>query len=229
VCEVLRAAHEAGVIHRDIKPGNIMLVASTHGSRGEVVKVLDFGIAKLMDDVIDAAVTGRDQIVGTPYYMAPERLLARDCDGRSDVYSVGAMLYQMLSKRFAFGSGNTPLSQALRQLQGAIGLERIRPELPLGIVSIVMRCLAADPGQRPPLAEVADTLRQAAREYVEETWPPLLIDVDPEPGEGVDRPSGYAQTVAMIRDAAEKLGAPSAAAAPAATTQNESMPREDHD
>jgi serine/threonine protein kinase len=218
VCEVLQAAHEAGVIHRDIKPGNIMLVQTP---RGEVVKVLDFGIAKLMDEVRDTAVTAGDQIVGTPHYMAPERLLARPSDGRSDVYSVGAMLYQMLSARFAFGSVNTPLSQALRQLQGAVGVERIRPELPRSVADIVMRCLAADPERRPTLFEVADALRESARTHIEEVWPPVLLDVGPPDGiPDLSSASGYAKTVALIRDAVESLGEPSAEpASPSPTTK----------
>jgi CheY-like chemotaxis protein len=206
VCEVLEAAHEAGVIHRDIKPGNIMLVSA---ARGDVVKVLDFGIAKLVDEVFDSVVTAGDQIVGTPHYMAPERLLARTCDGRSDVYSVGAMLYQMLSGRFAFGSANTPLSQALRVLQGGVSLEQIRPALPTSVVEIVMRCLAADPELRPALSEIAEVMR-AASDHVEEVWPPQLIDVQLPDEVAADLPaSGYAQTVALLRDAAENLARPS--------------------
>jgi serine/threonine protein kinase len=201
VCEVLEAAHGAGVIHRDIKPGNIMLVPTP---RGEVVKVLDFGIAKLMNEVFDSAVTGNNQIVGSPHYMAPERLLARPCDGRSDIYSVGAMMYQMLSARFAFGSGNTPLSQALRQLQGAVGIDRIRPELPRSVVDIVMRCLAAEPERRPALSEIAKAL-QAARDHVEEAWPPRLVDLAPEEPPDVSTASGYAKTVALVREAADSL------------------------
>jgi serine/threonine protein kinase len=205
VCEVLEAAHEAGVIHRDIKPANIMLVSSAHG---DVVKVLDFGIAKLMDEVFDGAVTAGDQIVGTPHYMAPERLLARTCDGRSDVYSVGAMMYQMLSGRFAFGSASTPLSQALRVIQGGISLDRIRPALPSSVVHIVMRCLAADPELRPTLVEIVDVLRVAS-DHVEEVWPPELIDVRPPDESDLPPASGYAQTIALIRDAAESLARPS--------------------
>jgi serine/threonine protein kinase len=201
VCDVLQAAHEAGVIHRDIKPANIMQV---RGPRGDVVKVLDFGIAKLVDEVFDGAVTAGDQVVGTPHYMAPERLLARACDWRSDVYSLGATMYQMLSGRLAFGSANTPLSQALSALQGGVSLDRIRPSLPRSVVDVVTKCLSADPDLRPALAEVADVMR-AARAHVEEVWPPQLIEVE-EPDEAeLARASGYAQTVELLRDAATSL------------------------
>jgi serine/threonine protein kinase len=205
VCEVLEAAHEAGVVHRDIKPANIMLVT---GPRGEAVKVLDFGIAKLMNDVFEGAVTQGDQIVGTPHYMAPERLLTQTCDGRSDVYSVGATMYQMLTGRFAFGTANTPLAQAVRALLGANSLERARPDLPPSIVHLVMRCLSAEPALRPTLSEIASVLRDA-REYVEEVWPPVLVELEEPTEESLASASGYAQTVALLRNAAENLARPS--------------------
>jgi len=205
VCEVLEAAHEAGVVHRDIKPANIMLVTSP---RGETVKVLDFGIAKLMNDVFEGAVTAGDQVVGTPHYMAPERLLTQTCDGRSDVYSVGATMYQMLTGRFAFGTANTPLAQAVRALVGGVSLERVRPDLPPSVVDVVMRCLAAEPELRPTLNEVASVLRGAS-EYVEEIWPPVMVDVEEPTEESLASTSGYAETVALLRKAADNLARPS--------------------
>src|SRR6185436_18294061 len=87
ICEVLTEAHAAGIVHRDIKPDNIFLHQT---KRGEVVKVLDFGIAKLMDESTNPelqALTQADILVGTPEYMAPERFLAEEYDGRADVYS----------------------------------------------------------------------------------------------------------------------------------------------
>jgi len=205
VCEVLEAAHEAGVVHRDIKPANIMLVTSP---RGETVKVLDFGIAKLMNEVFEGAVTLGDQIVGTPHYMAPERLLTQTCDGRSDVYSVGATMYQMLTGRFAFGTANTPLAQAVRALLGGNSLERTRPDLPPNIVHLVMRCLSAEPELRPTLAEIASVLRDTS-DYVEEVWPPVVVDLEEATEESLASASGYAETVALLRNAAENLARPS--------------------
>jgi serine/threonine protein kinase len=161
-----------------------------------------------MTDVFEGAVTAGDQIVGTPHYMAPERMLTQTCDGRSDVYSVGATLYQMLTGRFAFGTANTPLAQAVRALLGGVGLERVRPDLPPNIVHVVTRCLAAEPELRPTLSEVASALRDAS-EYVEEIWPPVLIDLEEPTEEGLASTSGYAQTVAILRNAAENLARPS--------------------
>jgi serine/threonine protein kinase len=96
VCNVLARAHEARIIHRDIKPDNIYL----HQTKdGEVVKVVDFGIAKLLDETTNSSikVSITAGFIGTPEYMSPERLNNLPCDGKADVYSLGITLYQMLS------------------------------------------------------------------------------------------------------------------------------------
>jgi len=94
VCEALQAAHDAGVVHRDIKPGNIFL---HRGPAGETPKVLDFGIAKLVGaSVLEQRITVEGWLVGTPVYMAPERFGLGDYDGKSDVYAVGVLLHQLI-------------------------------------------------------------------------------------------------------------------------------------
>jgi serine/threonine protein kinase len=199
VCEVLEAAHAAGVIHRDIKPANIML---SQTPRGEVVKVLDFGIARLVDEVLEGApVTAGDQVIGTPHYMAPERLLGRSSDERSDLYSVGAMLYQMLCARLPFGTaGSTPLGQALRQLQStAVPVERVRPDVPAALSEAVMRCLDADAARRPTSSELAATLREAF-EHVEASWPPTLLEAEPSRDSFGPGASGDETTIAVLSD-----------------------------
>ena len=203
VCEVLEAAHAAGVIHRDIKPANIMLSSTP---KGEVVKVLDFGIARLVDEVLAGGpVTAGDQVVGTPHYMAPERLLGRSADERSDLYSVGAMLYQMLCARLPFGTlGTTPLGQALRQLQSsAVPVERIRPDVPLPLAAAVMRCLDADAARRPLPAELAAILRETF-EHVEASWPPELLDIEVTADGFGPGASGDETTIAVPSDSAVK-------------------------
>src|SRR5262249_53175876 len=113
VCEALAEAHRVGIVHRDVKPENIFL---HHSGEEEIVKVVDFGAAKLQvgDDGQTATATG---IIGTPIYMAPERLDNRACDGRSDVYSLGVVLYQLLCGRLPFTTtdGNV-LSLIVQQL-----------------------------------------------------------------------------------------------------------------
>ena len=107
ICDVLAKAHFAGVVHRDIKPPNIFL---HHGPAGEIVKVLDFGIAKLVGDAAGSeymTMTLEGDLLGTPAYMAPERLSNRPYDGRADVYGVGVMAYQMLTGVLPFsGAGS---------------------------------------------------------------------------------------------------------------------------
>jgi CheY-like chemotaxis protein len=163
VCDALAAAHAAGIVHRDIKPDNIFLHETVHG---EVVKVVDFGIAKLMDDEADAVpLTKRGGLVGTPLYMAPERLLGRAYDARSDVYSVGVMLYLMLG-------GATPFPDAERpDMAEMVKMHLTRKPKPLRevnasvsepVADAVMRALSSAPAMRPAASELADRLRAAA-------------------------------------------------------------------
>lgn len=160
VCDALATAHEAGVIHRDIKPDNIFLHQTPDG---EVVKVVDFGIAKLMEpDTNDplAGITETGGVVGTPIYMAPERLDERPYDGRSDVYSIGVVLYEMLTGRVPFPPTST----------GTLGviighLKEPPPPLegvPAEIAAVVLQALAKSPDQRPTARELGHRLAAAA-------------------------------------------------------------------
>ena len=127
VCACLAAAHEGNVIHRDIKPANVFLHRPS--ADVEVVKVLDFGVAKLLDTSAEAT---RDAIAGSPAYMAPERLRGRRYDGRSDVYAVGIMLYELLTGEVPFRSENPDImAVALMQLrETAVPPTQVVDELP---------------------------------------------------------------------------------------------------
>lgn len=160
VCEALAAAHAAGIVHRDVKPHNIFL----HRDGGqEIVKVVDFGIAKLLDDPPEAeGVTQRGSLIGTPEYMAPERLLGRDYDHRSDIYSLGVLLYFMLAAAMPFPHDKPPgmiemvqshLTQKPRPLE-----KLVRPNVPPSLTAMAMRALSAEPASRPSLREIAATL-----------------------------------------------------------------------
>jgi len=166
LCSALAEAAAKGVVHRDIKPSNVFL----HVARGvEVVKVVDFGIAKLLGESPDsegqpgpietAEVTMSGSIVGSPTYMSPERLLGGDYDERSDVYSVGVMLYQMLSGRLPLESSTTRVPMGLRHLvEDPPPLGEIVGPLPVGFESVVMTAMARKPEQRPSAEELAFAL-----------------------------------------------------------------------
>jgi eukaryotic-like serine/threonine-protein kinase len=160
VCACLAAAHDAHLVHRDIKPANIFLHDAHHGgARGEVVKVLDFGVAKLLD--AGAAAT-RDAIAGSPAYMAPERLRGRGYDGRSDVYAVGITLFELLTGRVPFRSDNRdPMAVALMQLrEAAPPVSTFVPALSTEVDAVVAALLEKEPGRRPTARQALARLQE---------------------------------------------------------------------
>jgi DNA-binding response OmpR family regulator len=162
VCDALAAAHAAGIVHRDVKPDNVFLHAF---GGGEVVKVVDFGIAKLLDDAMpDGDLTQHGTLVGTPTYMAPERLLGNDYDARSDIYSVGVMLYLSVSGYLPFTTEPNNMADMVRLhlTEKPRALSSVTSALDESFAALVMRTLAYDPAERPALDDVAATLRRFA-------------------------------------------------------------------
>jgi len=159
VCEVLAEAHKCGVIHRDVKPDNIFL----HETRdGEVVKVLDFGLAKLLEDEtsVDLQNLTVGRMMGTPTYMSPERLNDLPYDGRADVYSLGVMMYQLLNGKVPFFSkeGDTWAVAVMHLTKEPAPLRESNPTIPESLEHLVLRTLAKIPGERPTARELADEL-----------------------------------------------------------------------
>ncbi|RYG75442.1 serine/threonine protein kinase, partial [bacterium] len=117
VCGAVARAHDTGVVHRDLKPENIMVMSRVgdDGEQEEVVKVCDFGIAHLQKSP-DESAAGKGLLVGTPEYMAPEVARGEEPDGRSDLYALGVVLYQILTKRLPFEGGD-PLRVAMQHVQ----------------------------------------------------------------------------------------------------------------
>ena len=160
VCSALAAAHAAGVVHRDIKPSNVFLHRSL---QGEVPKILDFGIAKLAAEAaIGQSLTVDGSLLGTPAYMAPERFRRGPYGPSSDIYSVGAMVYEMLSGRLPFiPSTADPLALVAMQAEEDPPPLRVRrPEIPLPLERVVFQALARNPAARPTADQLARKLAQ---------------------------------------------------------------------
>ena len=152
--DALGAAHALSVIHRDIKPDNILL----EGTRGRVM-VTDFGIAKALSGTSGATLTGAGVAIGTPAFMSPEQAAGeREIDGRSDLYSLGIVTFQMLTGQLPFNAP-TVAGILMKQItEVAPDLRTFRPETPEDLALAVSRCLEKDPENRWP---TADALRRA--------------------------------------------------------------------
>jgi serine/threonine protein kinase len=170
VCNALREAHASGLIHRDIKPANIMLSKGQNGE--EVVKVLDFGIAKFVESQPATANT-QNVAAGTPRYMAPERLLGEASDAKTDVYSIGVTLFEMLSATHPFPKvEGSAVQQAVKQLHATpTPLLTVRPDLPHDLVRAIMGALSRDPKDRPMLDELQAAVEVWAERWIEPQWP----------------------------------------------------------
>jgi tRNA A-37 threonylcarbamoyl transferase component Bud32 len=166
VCDALAQAHAAGIVHRDIKPSNVFL----HATNGEqVVKVIDFGIAKLTDDSqIEGAETTTltGTFLGTPAYMAPERVFNLPYDGRSDVYAVGVMIYEMVSGRLPFertAGGHLSLMR-MHAVEQVPELTNVVPDAPPKLEAAVRRAMRKEPEERPTAAQLGAMLRELVHE-----------------------------------------------------------------
>ncbi len=159
ICSALDMAHAAGIVHRDLKPDNIFLET---GAARPVVKVLDFGIAKLVNRPVEAQtpLTVAGGILGTPLYMSPEQCQGEGVDARSDVYSLGCVLYEMLTGRPPFVGGG--MADMLRQhiVKAPEPPSRLKPDLPAVLELAVLRALAK---QREDRFQTAGALAEALR------------------------------------------------------------------
>ena len=144
VCEGLSEAHRLGVVHRDLKSSNIMIDKQGHA------KIMDFGIARSLKS---KGVTGTGIIIGTPEYMSPEQAEAKETDHRSDIYSLGIILYEMLTGELPF-EGDTPLSVAMKQ-KGEIPRDpqELNPQIPGELSRLILKCMEKDAEKRFQSAE----------------------------------------------------------------------------
>ena len=169
ICDVLEEAHRLGIIHRDLKPSNILL-----GKRG--ICVLDFGVAKVLasaESTATFASTGSGQLIGTPRYMSPEQCLGQRVGARSDLYSLGVLLYEMLAGRPPFVD---PLQSALLIKQAtapAPPLPKLRPDIGRPLALAIHTLLAKRPDDRPRTAAIAKALLERSITLPERTLPDL--------------------------------------------------------
>jgi serine/threonine protein kinase len=181
----LHAAHRLEIVHRDLKPGNIMLTRNALGEEG--VKVVDFDIAKAPSDGMDAEITQLDWMVGTPLYMSPEQLRAEEVDHRSDIYSLGIVLYRMIAGTFPFSDATNPWTIIAERMASAPSpLSEAAPDLvfPPDLQAVFDRALQTDPDDRwPDVMAFGDALIEAVGPIADEEEllePDLYADKSPE-------------------------------------------------
>lgn len=179
ICSSLAEAHEKGVVHRDIKPDNVMLIKAADGS--DIVKVLDFGLAKLRELDGSSQVTSHGMVLGTPHYMAPEQIRGEAVDGLTDVYSVGALMYVALTGHHPFDGKPTDVLVSHLSAAPQPPMKRF-PELNIdaGMNAIVMQSLRKDPKARPKGAAglqslLVEELRGAGSSSVERLLDPQCL------------------------------------------------------
>ena len=164
-CSGLHHAHQRGILHRDVKPENLLLTQTGQ------LKVADFGIAKVLG-ADDALATSRGEVLGTPAYMAPEQAQGRDLGPGADVYAAGVMLYELLSGRLPYSEEGGPLAIVYRHVhEDPVPLAQSAPSIPAPLAAVVMRALARDPRERYPDAEAFGVaLGEAATEAFGAGW-----------------------------------------------------------
>ncbi|MFO0613300.1 MAG: serine/threonine-protein kinase [Polyangiaceae bacterium] len=158
VCEGMAEAHALGIVHRDLKPANLFV---TRGANNlACVKVLDFGIAKLLGNPDGVDITQTSNLMGTPLYMSPEQMRgAQHVDARSDVWALGAILYRLLTNRTPFEGDSVTQICAAVVADDPPPLTEVRPEVPPGLDAVVRRCLEKEPARRyPSVVEFARAL-----------------------------------------------------------------------
>jgi serine/threonine protein kinase len=187
VADALHYAHSQGVVHRDIKPGNVVVDPST-----DAVKVTDFGIAR----VADSARTRTGLVLGTPSFMSPEQLAGRRVDGRSDLYSLGVMLFQLLTGRLPHRSES--MATLMQQIanEPAPDVRSLRPDLPEALARVVALTLEKRPEARYAGGQqLATDLRAVVARMQAEGQQPMPLDGASIPPDS----SGFAATVKMER------------------------------
>jgi serine/threonine protein kinase len=162
VCEALRAAHAVGVLHRDVKPGNVIIVRDRlEGGDVERVKLVDFGTSKPTDPGAEK-LTAAGALVGTPSYMAPEQLMAQDVDEGVDIYAVGAMLFECLTGAVPYEGAYPRVLMAACSADPPPSVRLVRPQVEATLEGVIGKALAKKRQERfATIGDLADALRRA--------------------------------------------------------------------
>ncbi len=190
ICRGVREAHKIGVVHRDLKPGNVLL--SDHGDEHDVVKVLDFGLVKVVTGATTGDLTEEGLFLGSPKYMSPEQILGHDVSARTDLYALGVMIYEMLCGKVPFDRGTNMhtllahVNEALPPIAGQREGLVISPEME----AIVERCLAKDPVARyastdellVALRSIGESSPYSTHEALPRAAPPASVEASTRPG-----------------------------------------------
>ena len=189
VCDALAAAHRVGIVHRDLKPDNIFLLADPAQPGALRSKLFDFGVAKLLGEqenqVGHKTIAG--SVVGTPFYMSPEQALCQDVGAASDIYSMGVVMFEMVTGSVPFRAEQLVLLLNAILKQPAPPASQFRPEVPPFLDRLILRCLEKDPGARPQsMEEVVALLGAGAAEM---TGQSIALGETMAAGAGLANPS----------------------------------------
>ncbi|MFF7970592.1 protein kinase [Streptomyces sp. NPDC007905] len=221
VLAALEISHEMGLVHRDIKPGNVMMT-----KRG-VIKVMDFGIARAMQSGV-TSMTQTGMVVGTPQYLSPEQALGRGVDARSDLYSVGVMLFQLVTGRLPFDADSALAIAYAHVQEEPVAPSSVNRSLPPAVDALVARALKKNPNERFPTAEsmrdeclrIAASFQAAAPSIVPGAAPTqsgagVGSAVFPPVDQATPAPTGPVQTPYQPTPAPHPYGTPAPTPAPA--------------
>lgn len=236
-CEALAEVHVTEMVHRDLKPGNLFIAQLPDGS--PTLKIVDFGISKYIGGAArERAATTSPQVLGSPFYMSPEQMRADAVDERSDIWGLGAILFEMLTGRPPFIGETLPEVYAAVLNDAPPAIESLRPGAPQGLDDVVQRCLAKDPAQRfcdvADLAEALAPFGGPASATTVERITRILTNPEPiraryssipaPPGEArvtiLEEPAGGSQGASSSSPAADELMSPATGSSAASAAES---------